>query len=303
MKNKIALVIGYGSIGRLHANVLKKLNFFDKIYILSSQNISKFTNIKYLNKIVKINPYYIVISSKTNLHYSQLKFINKKFKDIKILVEKPLFHKNLELPQIKNKIFLGYDLRFHPLLLLIKKLIIRKKIWSINIICGSYLPEWRKNINYKNSYSSNKKYGGGVLLDLSHEIDYLNWIFGIIKPKYVFSKKISNLKISSDDTLSLIGEIKKIHVNLSLNYYTRKPIRQIIIDGKHISITADIIKNEINYKLNNKSYFYKYNNINREYTYKEMHKTIILNKNAKNACTFKEGKKVLTQIEKIQNTK
>ena len=46
-------------------------------------------------------------------------------------------------------------------------------------MCHSYLPQWRKK-NYKKSYSSNAKLGGGVSLDLSHEIDYIQWIFGNI---------------------------------------------------------------------------------------------------------------------------
>ena len=32
--------------------------------------------------------------------------------------------------------------------------------------------------NYLKSYSASKSKGGGVLLDLSHEIDYINWLFG-----------------------------------------------------------------------------------------------------------------------------
>ena len=39
-----------------------------------------------------------------------------------------------------------------------------------------FLPDWRKNIAYSKSYSSIKKQGGGVLLDLSHELDYATYL-------------------------------------------------------------------------------------------------------------------------------
>ena len=53
---KIGLVIGYGSIGKKHYRVMKKLNFFKKIYILSSHingdNVIK--NIKEIKKLIQI---------------------------------------------------------------------------------------------------------------------------------------------------------------------------------------------------------------------------------------------------------
>ena len=52
---------------------------------------------------------------------------------------------------------------------------------SVNIYAGSYLPQWRKNSNYIKSYSAFKNKGGGVELDLSHEIDYVTWLFGKFK--------------------------------------------------------------------------------------------------------------------------
>ena len=100
-------------------------------------------------------------------------------------------------------------MRFNPILLKLKSLIRNKKLWSINLICSSFLPFWRNNRNYTKIYSSSKRHGGGVLLDLSHEIDYLQWVFGKISIDNVFNKKISNLKISSDDYLSMQGMINK----------------------------------------------------------------------------------------------
>ena len=74
-----------------------------------------------------------------------------------------------------------------------------KKIWSVNIFCGAYLPCWINNIHYSKSSSAKKKLGGGVLLDLSHELDYIQWLFGKMEIEYCKSKKLSNLNIETDD--------------------------------------------------------------------------------------------------------
>ena len=118
MKNKNALIIGLGSIGRKHFSILKKLNLFKKVYTLSKQKeykINKFTNLK---KINLIHPSYIVISSRTNLHFSQLKFLEKKINNTLLLVEKPLFEKYRNFKVKNNLVFVGYNLRFHPVIFL-----------------------------------------------------------------------------------------------------------------------------------------------------------------------------------------
>ena len=65
-----------------------------------------------------------------------------------------------------------------------------------------------KKRNYTKVYSSKNK-GGGVEYDLSHEFDYIKWIFGKFKTVLKFNKKISNLKISSNDHLSVFGFLEK----------------------------------------------------------------------------------------------
>ena len=92
-----------------------------------------------------------------------------------------------------------------------------------------------------------KKLGGGVLFELSHEIDYLLWIFKKIKILKSFNKKISNLKIDVDDILILNGITpKKTIINLTINFFSRIPNREIFIDGKNFSVHANILNNSIN---------------------------------------------------------
>ena len=299
---KKVLIIGFGSIGRRHAKILKKNPNIKKIFVLTNQNCPSYIKIKSLREINKINPDYIIISSETSKHFTQLNYIEKNFKNKIILVEKPLFEKNKKLTLKNNKVFVGYNMRFNPIIKKIRKIILNRKIWSVNVFCGSYLPNWRKNIDYSKSSSAIKKKGGGVLLDLSHELDYLRWIFGDFKIKYVINKKISDLKINTDDFLCLTGKFKKrIYLQLNLNYFTREAKRQILIDGKDLSISANLINKNITFYDKKKFNKIKYN-FNRDYTYKEQHQNI-MNKNFTNCCSLKEAQNIMLMINKIRKFK
>lgn len=295
-----ALVIGYGSIGKRHVEVLAETRGVSNISVLTSKENLPYETISSLDDIIKLNPDYIVVASPTNNHFLQLKFLEENFLEKKILVEKPLFDskKNFEIKN--NKVYVGYNLRFHPILDKLKSICESRVLWNINILCGSYLPDWRPNKDYRNVYSAKKELGGGVLLDLSHELDYISWLIGSLNIDYIVSEKVSNLEIESDDLLIFSGRtLDGAYVQINLNYFTRKPIRQIIIDGEGISIQGDLIKNQLSLILNGEISNYSWPNFQRNDTYRAQHEAV-LQGNLNNLCTYQEGLTILRLIEKIR---
>ena len=143
MKKKV-LIIGFGSIGQRHASILKNFKMVSDIYIFSRsnskilKNINKLSQIKKINKlsqIKKINPDYIIISSRTSDHFKHLKYIEKNLSNKIVLIEKPLFNKLKKFSIFKNKVFVGYNLRQHPVVRFIKYFIAKKKnIFSKNFL-------------------------------------------------------------------------------------------------------------------------------------------------------------------------
>ncbi len=183
---KKILFISYGSIAKKHLTNVRLISKTIEIAILRSKNKnsnkSKYLIFNKLSKAIEFKPDAIFICSPANTHIYYL----EKFKDVcrNIFIEKPLCSniRQISALNIKKKINLqlGYFLRYHPHLHKIKRIIKSKiygKIQLAQIEAGQYLPEWRENIAYEKTVSSQKKLGGGVMHELSHEIDYVVWLF------------------------------------------------------------------------------------------------------------------------------
>lgn len=296
-----ALIIGFGSIGKRHYDVLSKLSEIRSIDLVTKQNIENKICYKSFEFVNNINQYdYFVIASETNKHFEQLNFLEKNVKDKLIFCEKPLFESKQDLEIKNNRVFIGYVLRFYPLLEKLKEFVKKEKILLVNAKCGQYLPSWRPNTDYKNCYSAKKDEGGGVLLDLSHEIDYVQWLCGKINEIKSYQVKISDLEISSDDLSMLIGKTNKnILVNISMDYISKITHRKLLVETLEHAYELDFISNKLIKKdKNGLEETYGFSNLERNYMFEKMHLDIF--NQQKNVCTFKEALEVMDTISTIQ---
>lgn len=293
--------MGFGSIGKRHADLLNEMDEFSRVSVLSGQTGLSHETITSLEDIPGMNPDYVVIASPTAQHCPQLKFLEAHLEGRKILVEKPLFDFMADLVVKHNMVYVGYNLRFHPLLQKIKDAVTGRKLWNIQVFCGSYLPDWRPGRDYRETSSAIRDAGGGVLLDLSHELDYIQWLAGPLNVDHAVCEKVSDLGIDSDDLLLLSGKTEgNANVHISLNYFTRKPLRQILIDGDGISIQGDLISDTLNIVEDGKSSDFSWPNMRCNDTYRAQHRAIIED-DSSFACTFEEGLETMGLIERIRS--
>lgn len=187
------LIVGFGSIGRRHANnILQNTN--SKVMILSNRKNIDFTEFHnyhlYKNRIqiynnfeccIKEKPSVAFITNETSLHVDfALKLARM---NVDLFIEKPLSNsmKNLiSLGKIINKnnliVMVGCNFRFYPPIMKIKEIIDKKllgKVISVQSENSSYLPDWHPKENYTKSYAARKELGGGVTLTQIHELDFL----------------------------------------------------------------------------------------------------------------------------------
>jgi predicted dehydrogenase len=161
-----------------------------------------------------------------------------------VFIEKPLSHNLNGLEQLKGKILVGYCLRFDESLRKFKKTVPSQGIQSVKIVCQTWLPDWHPQTDYRQSYSAKKELGGGVLLDLSHEIDYALWFFGPVKKVAARLQKAPELAIETEAVADLNLEfVSGVKAEIHLSYASRHPARFCEIKTKDQTFRWDFQPN------------------------------------------------------------
>jgi len=249
------LIVGLGSIGLRHLQLARQFFPEAEIKVLRHQqtdSVPEFADgyVSTISEALKFLPQVAVIANPATFHLQTAQALAET--GVHLLIEKPLSHSIDKVEDLikvsttkKIVIQVGYNLRFYQSLKVFRKFIldgIVGEILFVNCEVGQYLPSWRPNSDYRIGVSAQEKLGGGVLLELSHEIDYINWIFGNVETVSSMFGKQSSLEIDVEDvgflTLICASERfrKKILVNLSMDFIRQDPIRICTAVGENGTI-------------------------------------------------------------------
>ena len=252
------LIIGLGSIALKHIKALQELYPSVVIYALRrkgelSKKLEGVIEVFNINDIEVDTLSFILISNPTAVHYQTIKEVIAYKKPL--FIEKPLFSDlSKEANELVTKVekqetptYVACNLRFLECIAKVKELIVGKRINEVNVYCGSYLPDWRPNVDFRKVYSANKEMGGGVHIDLIHELDYVYWLFGApIHTQSFFSNK-SSLNITAYDYANYLWEYDDFSVSVVLNYYRRDRKRTLEILTDEGTYLVDLLRNNISY--------------------------------------------------------
>lgn len=303
------LIVGLGSIARKHIEAIQFLNYNATIYALRSTNNvvdeKGITNVFSLDNLA-ITFDFGIISNPTHLHFEYIQLLAKK--NIPLFIEKPALHSLensadlIRLIEAKNLItYVACNLRFHPCVLFINEYIktVKIRINEINVYCGSYLPDWRPGKDFRKIYSANENMGGGVHLDLFHELDYTTWIFGQPIKSSSIKRSVSSLTINAVDYANYCLEYNNFTANIVLNYYRKKVKRtiEIVLDNQIISV--DLVNNLVSDE--NDQVLFQSSNFEMRNTYINQMEYFIncIKKNEKPMNSLKESIEVLKIV--LQN--
>lgn len=324
---KRILIVGYGSIGRRH---LKNLNFnypslsiailrhdrAKKVLIDSNKFDHCFFDLK---TAIKFKPDAAIIANPSSFHIEIAIALAKK--GVNLLVEKPISSNSKNVKELievcdKNQIVLkvAYNLRFLSSLQFFRKLATQEKIgkiFSVHSTVGQYLPDWRPDVDYRQTVSAQSVLGGGALLELSHEIDYIQWIFGRISSVVAIVSKQSNLKVDVEDTASLLMEVSNsrnnssIVVSLNMDFNRHDKSRLCYAIGEKGTLKWDGVSNLVEFKSANKDKFQVLysKSTDRNITYEEEIKAFIEQISGKESLLLATGSEGLSVVKVIESAK
>lgn len=248
------LIAGLGSIGSRHLRNLISLGEQDILLYRTKMSDSlqdAYTHFPVegdLPSALAHRPDAVIVSNPTSLHLQVA--VPAAEAGCHILLEKPVSY-NLEgIEKLRSavqlgggQILVGYQFRFHPGLRKIKKLLedgIIGKPFSVRAHWGEYLPNWHPWEDYRMGYSARSDLGGGVILTLSHPIDYLRWLLGDIQSLWAFSGRLSNLEIDVEDVAEIgLKFANKTMGSIHLDYNQQPSSHRLEIVGSMGTIRWD----------------------------------------------------------------
>lgn len=248
------LVRGIGSVGRRHIRVLGALpgtNVIacpvrsERIDGLLAEGIQAIT-FEEIPTAVRGS----VIATETGRHLADLAAL---LPHGDVLVEKPLAVSAEGLEALRDKVdkggrkvFVGFCLRFDASLRrFAARLPELGAVDSVRIVCESFLPDWRPGSDHRESYSARQS-EGGVLRDLSHELDYACWLFGRPREVYALFGNSGRLGIESEDCADLLWKTDTgSRVAVRLSYLGRPARREIRAVGEHGELHWDGVSQRV----------------------------------------------------------
>lgn len=248
------LIAGLGSIGRRHFRNLLSLGESEiSLYrthrsTLPDDELKDFPVDHDLQVALRREPQAVIISNPTAMHLEVA--IPAAQAGCHLLLEKPVSHSREGLDQLQaavqssgSRVLVGYQFRFHPGLRQLKQLLEQGaigRVLSVRAHWGEYLPAWHPWEDYRQSYSSSAELGGGVILTLSHPLDYLRWLFGEVEHLWAFAGQLNELEMNVEDTAEIGLQFEGgVIGSLHLDYNQRPPAHKLEVIGSQGSLKWD----------------------------------------------------------------
>ena len=269
------LLIGLGSAGQRHMRNLKRILgenvefiayrvrklgrlFDDNLNVVEGQNVADAYRIKEfydLDEALDQSPDIAFIANPNSMHIQCATKVAAR--GIDFFLEKPVSDRMegidelQELVKEKNLIvYVGYQMRFHPCILKLKKDIENKKIGrlvSVDCQMGELITGMHKYEDYRQMNEAKKENGGGVVLCQIHELDYLYWVFGLPKEVFSIGGKYSDLELDVEDGVTTLCRYERdgsdYPIMIHQDFLQSPPVRVCKVIGTKGQIEVDLLQN------------------------------------------------------------
>jgi predicted dehydrogenase len=245
------VLFGLGSIGDRYARILKN-NYPDLTLHAFRSSESAAPNPFGIHEffswddVASAQPSLAIIANPTFLHVETA--LRCASLGMHLLIEKPIGVDTKGLEKLNREVenrrltaYVAYCLRFHPVIIEFQKQLGNAVVYHANVRCTSYLPHWRRGRNHLETYSAFREKGGGVILELSHEFDYIEYLFGTIHNITGYAGKKGRVTIDAEDWAdALIEHEAGLVTNLHINFLSWEGQRLIEADTSDGFFRADL---------------------------------------------------------------
>lgn len=255
------LLTGAGSIARRHASNLRRLVPHAQIMMVSNrqpQDVppdSEATLVPAVEAGLEARPHIAVVCSVSAAHARDLSLLMPQVEAL--YIEKPVVIDRSGLQSVGALVDDGWDkptvvgcnLRYLGALRKLKAACEAGEAGRLaraSLEVGQWLPDWRAGRDYRESYSAKRAQGGGVIFDLVHELDSASFLFGDIAHGQAAAGHSGSLDIDSDDSAAItLMMTSGLPVQVSLDYVSRKPVREYRVVGDKGTLRMDIVSREL----------------------------------------------------------
>ncbi len=241
------MICGMGSAGRRHLHNLRDLGQEDVVLLRTGRSTLPEEELAGLPvehdveaALKRWRPDAVVVATPTALHLDTA--IPAARAGCHLLIEKPVSHSLAGIGELQSavaatgsRVLIGYQLRFHPGLERVRKWLEQGAIGRLTAVRahrGEYLPGWHPWEDYRTGYSARSDLGGGVVLTLSHPLDYASWLFGRPAGLWAQLSHASDLELGVEDSAEIVLVYAAgFTVSLHLDYIQRPPEHSLTIIG------------------------------------------------------------------------
>jgi predicted dehydrogenase len=173
-----------------------------------------------------------------------------------VFIEKPLSNRldsvntlKAEAAKLNRVVQVGYNLRFNPGLQTLKRLVeegVAGRILWARAEVAQYLPDWRPWQDYRQSYTARRELGGGIILDASHEIDYMLWLLGPPRELTCMAGQVSGLETNVEDCATILLRLRSgAQADIHMDFAQRTPSRSCVLTGDRARLEWDHVQNQV----------------------------------------------------------
>ncbi|MGH9246480.1 MAG: Gfo/Idh/MocA family protein [Acidimicrobiales bacterium] len=245
-----AVVLGLGSIGSRHARLLLERPQWRVLAVRRGEadhgTAEGVVEVRDLDAAVADGADVAFVCSPTYLHIQQA--MAAADRGLHLFIEKPLSHgpagldELLDLVTAKDlRVLIGTMLRHHPLVISLARHLVGEPILHVRAECSSWLPEWRPDRDYRDVYRASQAQGGGVILDLIHEIDLVDHLVGPVTRIDGRAEHRSSLELHAPDHAELHIAAERSTAEVFLSWYAHIPQRWVTVYGERLTARLDLL--------------------------------------------------------------